>query len=388
MDTELKIAEVFISVDEWQNICDWMYHSLGASEKDAKGHFLLEIVGTRRIWVTTDGAQLTVLQSEGPVPRGSLYSGDGLTVLVNSRLFRGKTPEDVTLVISETEGRRAQSMYGDGIEISLPEHPGPFPDWREAVESVQGTRIQVESHRLLEACAYAETVPYGIENDMGISAWLYVREQRLAIDAPWIEYPHTKVFIEASGDLQDSVPVLISPRRLRNLLLAIDPAVVTLVLPNNPLGILGIEFDSYRALLLPIDRWGGEKRRLEELLCEYLRSQSIEPDDDGDYAITTPDGNTLWVRLQTDFRPIAVQVFSVLASGVPCSNELLVELNSINASAPHVKVIWASDAIMAEVDIVAEALDISELANALDVVQETADRYRPVLGVFFGDSGE
>jgi hypothetical protein len=50
-----------------------------------------------------------------------------------------------------------------------------------------------------------------------------------------------------------------------------------------------------------------------------------------------------------------------------------------------VKVIWADGAIMAEVDIVAEELDQSELSNALIVVQDTAERYRTVLEAFFSD---
>lgn len=60
-------------------------------------------------------------------------------------------------------------------------------------------------------------------------------------------------------------------------------------------------------------------------------------------------------------------------------------MNSINARAAYVKVMWVEGAVMAETDVVAEVLDMSELANALTVVQETADRYRGVLSAFFGD---
>jgi hypothetical protein len=386
MSGELKSVEVFISVDEWRNITQWMYVSLRRSEAEAEGHFLLEIHGNQRIWVTSDGDQLTVLQTEGPLPQGDLYSGEPLTILLNSRFFRGKSSEDVTLLVSASEDRRIQTIIGDGFEMSLPEHPGPFFDWREVVDNVQGTQIQVESGHLIDACNAANVIPFGVQEDVSVSAWLFVRDQQLVVDAPWYKYPNTTVFIEASGDLQNSVPILISPVRLRNLLVAIDPAVVTLTLPDNPLGVLGIQYDSYLAFLLPLDRWGAEKKRLEELLCEFLNVESINPDQDGDYSLTTQEGNELWVRLYTDSRPITAQVFSVLASNVPCTPDLLAEVNSINANTPHVKVMWASDAIMTEVDIVAESLDISELANALTVVQETADRYRMVLSTFFGGS--
>jgi len=349
------------------------------------GHFLLEINGSNRSWVTTDSAQLTVIRLEGPSPIGDLDPDGHLTVLVNSRFFRGKTPEDVTLTVTQYEQGRFQSLRGDGFEMSLPEHPGPFPDWKEALNKLIGHRVRVDSRVLLEACYSADVVPRGVESDDPVSAWIFVESGRLVLEAPWLNYPNTKVFMEAECEVEDSVPVLISPLRLSALLLAIDPARVILTLPPDPLGVIGIEYDNYQALLMPIDRWGAQRAKVEELLCEFLGVDSIDPDADGDYGVTTPEGNQLWVRLHTEARPISAQVFSVLASGVECTNELLAEMNSINSSAAYVKVMWADGAVMAETDIVAEVLDMSELANALTVVQETADRYRGVLSSFFGD---
>ena len=137
---------------------------------------------------------------------------------------------------------------------------------------------------------------------------------------------------------------------------------------------------------MPLDRWGSLKDHVEKLLCEFLRVDEVNADGDGDYAVTTPEGNQLWLRLHTDVDPVSAQIFSVLAAEVPCTHELLVELNSINASAAYVKVMWVEGAIMAETDIVAESLDLTELGNALTVVQETADRYRGMLSSFFSGS--
>jgi hypothetical protein len=121
---------------------------------------------------------------------------------------------------------------------------------------------------------------------------------------------------------------------------------------------------------MPTDRWGGERRRLEELLCGFLQLESVSTDDDGDYPVATPEGHDLYVRLHTASEPACVQVFSVLASNVDPSPELFEELNSIAA---HVKVLWARRAVMAEVDLVAGNLDPAEIANALEVVRHTAD---------------
>ena len=49
-----------------------------------------------------------------------------------------------------------------------------------------------------------------------------------------------------------------------------------------------------------------------------------------------------------------------------------------------VKVVWTNGAVMAEADLVAEALDLAELSNALHVVRRTAETYHDVLSAFFG----
>ena len=387
MTEQNRQFSVYIDIDEWRNILQWMHTSLGRAEARADGHFLLEIDGPLRTWVTTDGEQMTVLQLEGPAPRCNFECGEPLEVLVNSRFFRSKSPEDVTLTVTEIEGRRTQSLKGDGFEMVLPEHPGVFPKWKEPLASLEGTKVEIESHLLLEACEAALVIPWGVENGSGVVAWISVQDGRLVIDTPWIEYPHSTVFLDLNAGVENTGRILVSPARLKNLLLAVDSARIILTLPNDPLGLIGVAYDNYQALLLPVDRWGEERAQLEKLLCEFLEIESIDPDGDGDYEITTPEGNPLWVRLHTNVQPISAQVFSVLATDVPCTMELLTELNSINANAAYVKAIWVEGAIMAEADIVAESLDMSELANAVTVVQEMADRYRAVLSVFFGSSG-
>jgi len=337
--------------------------------------------------VTTDGAQLTALEVEGPAPRCNFETDGNVSILVNSRFFRAKSPEDVMLTVFEREEGRLQSLQGDGFEMLLPEHPGPFPEWREIFEKLEGLQVEVESHLLIDACSAVSVVPMGVEHDGAVSAWIYVEDGRFVLEAPWLRYPNSKVFIDLDAPVPDTVHVLVSPIRLRELLLAIDSARISLTLPESPLGAIGLVHGNYRALLKPLDRWGAQKEQLEKLLCEFLRVEGVTPDQDGDYSVITPEGNQLWVRLHAGTDTISVQVFSVLASPVPCTSELLTELNSINANAPFVKVLWAENAIMAETDIVAEQLDMSELANAILVVQSTADRYLGVLSTFFG-SGE
>jgi hypothetical protein len=120
------------------------------------------------------------------------------------------------------------------------------------------------------------------------------------------------------------------------------------------------------------------------LLCRYLGLESVVRDEDGDYPIKTHDEIDYWVRLNTETAPPTAQVFSVLATEVECSEGLLRELNDINTSAPHIKVMWFDGSVMAEVEVVAEELDMPALSNAMDVVTETTRKYLPVLGSYFG----
>lgn len=186
--------------------------------------------------------------------------------------------------------------------------------------------------------------------------------------------------------IDDTAPALVDLGRLSSLLVPIDTERVTLTLGETNMAPIGLRAGRIQAVLKPDDRWQEHRRRSEQLLCEFLAVESVEADGDGDYPVATPEGHGLWVRMRTDTDPVSVQVFCVLPTQVDPNAGLFEELNSINAAATHVKVLWAAGAVMAEVDVVAETLDLVELGNALQVVRRTADRYHSVLNSYFGSA--
>lgn len=381
-------VSIIISIDEWRDIATWMHTSLNRDEQSANGHFLLECQGTNRTWVTSDGSRTTVIHGEGPPPRGLADPNERLEVLVNSRFFRRGNPQDATLTVTQVGDGRVQTFVTDGVEISLPEHPGVFGDWRSVMNAVAGTAVDVDVAQLQDACAAAAIVPFGIESGDTVYTWIAVRDGKLRLQSPWVDYPSTTIDLPLLSHADDTVPALVAIARLTGLLAAIDVGTCTLRLPAEAMLPIGLQAGRYEAVLLPVDRWGSERQRLEEHLCEFLGVESVTMDDDGDYSVTSPEGYALWVRLHTDSEPVSVQVFSVLAPSVEPSPELFEELNSINCSAAHVKVIWAAGAVMAEVDLVAESLDLAELGNALQVVRDTSEKYRQVLAAFFGSPSD
>jgi hypothetical protein len=380
---DVEPIRILIDIEEWRAIATWMHASLERTENAPGGHFLLECVGERRSWVASDGTQMTVMRVTGQPPHGVQDAATAFTVLVNSRFFRGTTPQDAWLTVRQGESGRQQTLLMEGIELTLPEHPGDFVDWRQVLESITGDAVEVDANALVSAYQAASITPFGIDPSGPVHCWMSIADGRLRLEAPWLAHPPTIVEVPVTGAPDDTVPTLVDCRRMIQLLTPVEFETVTLVLPHRATSAIGLRAGRYEAVLLPADRWEHERAHLEQLLCDFLQVDDVEPDHDGDYPVTSPEGNDLWVRLNTDVVPASVQVFSVLATDVAPIPALFEELNGINASAAHVKVLWAAGAVMAEVDLVAGALDPVELANALEVVRHTADRYHGMLSAFF-----
>lgn len=128
----------------------------------------------------------------------------------------------------------------------------------------------------------------------------------------------------------------------------------------------------------------SRRARFEELVRSLELFENVEPDKDGDFQVTTPEGNNLWVRLIIGPPFGVVRVFTILASGTSLSLDLLGELNAINAATHHVKVVWAGGVITAEVDVRAATVEPGQLVAALFHVRRVAKNYREVLTAVYG----
>jgi hypothetical protein len=381
-------VQITIDADEWHEVLRWLPFSLTTSEAIAAGHVLLDCEGTRRAWVVGDDVHTVVLHRSGPAPSGLVAPDQHFHVLVNSRFFRGRRPQDAVLEVESTEGGRVQTLVTDGVRTTLVEHPGGAFDWRSLVGATRRNSIVVRTDLLAEALSAAAAVPVGVDVSDEVHAWMSVRDGRLRFEAPWVDYPWTVVSCALESSTDDTVSFLVDVRRLKAVTQHLDTDTTELYLADEPLHPIGLRSGDVDVVVMPADRWCRERRALEELLCEFIRQDHVEPDHDGDYAIVTPEGHPMWVRLNPDAQPFTVQVFSVLASRVPATPALFEELNSINANAAHVKVLWAADAVMAEVDLVLSTMEIATLGNALELVRRATERYHGVLSAFFTEASE
>lgn len=372
-----------ISREEWRDIQRWMQLSLGEDESKPSGHFLLEVKGSRRRWLATDQIQLTLLEVSAPAPSGEFDRSKPLTVLLNSRLFSGGDPGDAILDVSGECGSRMLTLRRPGIAVTMPEPPGPFPQWRVPLAKLSGTEVTVEASALLEATHRAMSVPAGLECEHRPPTWLGVRGGRLIVEATWRGTSPVRVELPVSQPARDCGPIQVDAWRLGSLLVALEERDVTLTIPDKDSSPFGLKDGSYQAVLKPLDRVGPTRERLEKAMREFLNVSSVKPDADGDYSVVSPDGHQLWVRLHTNAEPLCVQVFSVLATDVEPSPGLMEELNAINTSAAYVKVLWVDGGVIAETDLVAESVGRIEIGNALKLVAETVEKYRSILGAFF-----
>jgi len=377
---------VHISEEEWRDLVTRLRWAIRHDETAPTGHMLLEVRGAQRTWVAYDGEQLGVLRAEGSACRGP-DGEDQLDVLVHSRLLRRSQLEDATLIVRGHPGQRELELVTSGMVTRIDEPTGEFPQWRSIVALADGPCVCVDVDTLREAVIVAANPPLGIDSaDEVCHTWLHGTNGVVRMHTPWLDYSDSEVDVESEDVVPDTPPALMEVHRLQTLIHAVEglPWPVTLSLPATPLSPLRLSTDTVDAVLLPTDRWGRERDRVENALADVVGAESgaIRPDDDGDYPVTVGD-DTVWVGLITDRPPTIVRVWSVITTGIDADPRLFEEINAINASDPRVKLVWSRGVMTAEAHLLASQCEPHELNNALDLVHAALVRYRVMLEAFF-----
>lgn len=130
-----------------------------------------------------------------------------------------------------------------------------------------------------------------------------------------------------------------------------------------------------------------------ELLKRYCGTDDLAVDHDGDVPIRR--GSTMyWVSLFDDEHEAHVRVWSYVVRKVDESPELLSALNEINATVNYARVFWEDGDVLAAYELLADDLELTELANACDRIGGVSDRFDDELAkrfggtVFFSDDDE
>lgn len=98
---------------------------------------------------------------------------------------------------------------------------------------------------------------------------------------------------------------------------------------------------------------------MERLLCEYLGTEQVYHDEDGDYPINAGDAY-FWVSIR-DGDPVVVRIFSPFLQEIVVGNDMLVAINDINVQLHFCRIFAYDTAVICATELVAETLDLAEL---------------------------
>jgi len=104
---------------------------------------------------------------------------------------------------------------------------------------------------------------------------------------------------------------------------------------------------------------------------------------DGVYTVETPDGEQVHARLVVHQNEATVEIFSLVAAGLPVTVELLQEINSVNASEFHFHLVHEHNFVTANSNHLIADLHVDRLVTALTEVGRASSQYGNLFATYF-----
>jgi hypothetical protein len=341
------------------------------------GHVLLTAHDGRRTWIAGDGSAFAALRTTAPAP--------AFEVMVPRRAisFAVRQREDTSLELHH-DGPTvlALTLTTTGAEFETDVvHP---PDGRLrqvlALPTDPAATVRLDGATLDAVLDTATHAPTEVERGTEPLFWIDADDGRLGIEVHWdgLGASHYRVSGSGSGRARTAGVPLAFRRAFRPL-----RGEVELRFTEDPDGPISVIGDDHLVRMWPV-RTTAERFRhdVEELVAEAFGPMAILRDADGDYPLRRHD-IPIYARL-IDGPPVSVQVFAVLLHDVEPSDGLLRELNDLNGSVSHARLVHVAGQVLAEADLVAGTIDVEELHAAARSISRIADDLVPALGALFG----
>jgi len=378
---------VRISDNEIREVYERLKWAIAAEELAALGHILLEINGSERTWVTSNGTVTLSMRTSGEPVKSSVGTKPLRRVLIHGRMFNRFELGSGVIEVIDWGKYRELEFHSNGLATRFVESPEVFPDWKRTFTEADGPTVSVCPRRLRDGVIQAATVPVGVNmDDRSCHTWVHGADGALRFRTPWVSYFDTEVDISAHTSVPDTPAALIDLHSLQSAIHLMDEVAgdVTVTLSSSPMSPMRLRAAEFDAVITPTDRWVEERNTLTSALCTILRVDAIQPDEDGDYPITQLH-HSIWARLNTSRKQPIVQVFSILANGVPKCQELFEELNSINRIEHFVRLVWTGSSLGAEASLLITQVDAYTLDFMFREVQRVTKRYQEMLAAFFAE---
>lgn len=385
MSSDAVNGDVVVRIEEgeWEEVSRRLRLSLEPDERSVLGKLALVLGGGRRRWCSTDRFRLVVFDA-GP------DDGDA-TFLVSPRLLEAwplvsAGTGAAVLRLSTSDDREVISIEGPGGALSLDHDPRSTVDVdRLLTEQLDpdGVSFSVDAEAFHELVRLARVAPAGpfLDEDHEVPLmWLTVDGRSLCIDVDWSELGVTGYRIPVEGG--GAAVVSASPMFLHELIKALDPGEVTVTIPADVHDSLRVRQGAVTGLLMPIDPMRATIDRVEQALALVFGDDVVHPKLDGVYRLSS-DGVPVEARILFG-DPVRLEVFAQVLVEVDLSEELLYELNQLNAATGMVKVLWNDGTVLVTGELVASTLDPEEVAAVYRRVNDFADGLGPALAVRFG----
>jgi hypothetical protein len=376
---------IAIPIWEWEAALSLTQY-ITVDERQGIGQIRLRGDGTARRWFATDSYRLVAIHGGSDDREYDL----GLPLGMVRHAFRVCGGESVDLVVEEVDDSSFLTVTGGGGHLTVPDLGHSFPDVDWAVgrcADPMGTATVTISSLLdlLWAATTAREVDDQSDNSDSFPApfWLSIVDGAIGCSVDWPEIGSTSYWMvepTASGD----VMVRFNPGLLRSVLVAFRPdEEVVVEVSRSATEPVRFHGSDRSAGAMPIRTAGQQLRdRTEELIDEACGHLATVRDSDGDYPLRR-HGTPIYGRLVFGDTPV-LQVFSVVVNGIEASADLLAELNDLNAGLHFARLFQIEDQVLAEVDLVAETLDVGELRVAIDRIGQIALEVMPTLSAVFG----
>lgn len=380
-------GEPVIDVDdhEWRQVVGRLGHALGSDERTVLGKYGVVVNGGRRRWVASDSYRLMSYDAGSDDGGGSLLIPERL--LDAWPLVSAPTGRAVIVPGRDAEkGIATLTIKGPGGSLTIER------DTRDVIDFARHLDPNPDEERVsftLDVAAFTElmriasTAPPIGKND-GDREWPFmfieVGDGSLVVEIDWGDLGPTRYSLPV--DAIDRARVSVNPTYLKDMIAAFEPGEVRCELPTGPGDMLVFRQGPLTGLLMPMDPSIRSVLHAEEVLASVFGQHVLHTDGDGDYPIST-QGVPVYARLSPG-DPTRLIMFAGVLADVDLSEELLVELNQINAVTGMAKARWDDGLVVIQGELIADTADPAEVVAVYERITSFADGLGTTLAARFG----